>query len=309
MILVAAQLATLKGRFNIMCMQRCLGVAFSLVTLVMAMGPLQVNAGDSGSFVILDPYGPSDINDHGSIVGSYADAVTGQPYAFLMVDDIVTTINSPACPVPSRHHPGIAAWGVNNQDQVVGGYHPCGGGDDGHGFLWADGVLQTVDVPNEPNTEWYSINDHGEMVGSYNTTGLHGVFFSKGTFTELVAPDREDLPIPFGLNNRGDLVGNIGGDAFLWSKGQYTYLRVPGSGETEARGINDEGQIVGFWLDDTLSIHGFVFANGTFTEVTVPGGSMVELWGINNAGQVVGSYTDEAGLPHGFTMSIGRSEH
>ena len=46
---------------------------------------------------------------------------------------------------------------------------------------------------------------------------------------------------------------------------------MPGAVETNAYGINDSGQIVG-WYADATHIHGFLLDNGNYTTLDVPGG-------------------------------------
>ena len=55
---------------------------------------------------------------------------------------------------------------INNLGQVVGAYED----EDGvvHGFLFHDGVYTTLDFPGAANTNLLSINDHGEIVGTYD---------------------------------------------------------------------------------------------------------------------------------------------
>jgi probable HAF family extracellular repeat protein len=280
-------------------MQRALLVRILMVATV--VGAIQTLTASSDQFVILDPYGPVGINDHGDIVGAFGDD-TGL-HGFLLSRGTVTIISSPPCPVPSRFGPQMIANGVNNRGEVVGGYNPCG--NEGHGFIWSDGTLTTIDVPNEPFPDLRGINDHGDIVGF---TAVHGFLLSKGMFTALVAPDTtEDVPVPFGINNSGDIVGDLGGDAFLLSKSRYTLFRVPGSGFTEARGINDRGDIVGFWMDEQGSIHGYVLTTKTFTEITLPIASTVAVNAINNSREIVGGFTDldnPSGTAHGFEMRI-----
>src|SRR5262249_6843 len=66
-------------------------------------------------------------------------------------------------------------------------------------------------------------------------------------------------------------------------------------------GINDAGQIVGYYVNAT-GYHGFLYSNGTYTTLDDPStGSFGTLaTGINNAGQIVGWYEDSAGHQHGF---------
>jgi probable HAF family extracellular repeat protein len=79
----------------------------------------------------------------------------------------------------------------------------------------------------------------------------------------------------------------------------FTTLDVPGASSTAARGINDLGQIVGFF-SDSAGTHGFFLdADGSFTAIDVPGASLTTARSINTAGKIVGYFTDSAGT-HGF---------
>jgi hypothetical protein len=72
--------------------------------------------------------------------------------------------------------------------------------------------------------------------------------------------------------------------------GSYTTLDVPGSGETDAFGINDAGQIVGSFFDDS-GFHGFLLdVDGSYTTLDVPGANQTEAHGINNVGIIAGLY-------------------
>jgi probable HAF family extracellular repeat protein len=56
-----------------------------------------------------------------------------------------------------------------------------------------------------------------------------------------------------------------------------------------ATGINDLGQVVGFYQSQSLATYGFLLSGNVFTPI-VEGQLNEELWGINNAGQIVGNY-------------------
>src|SRR5262249_28538757 len=58
---------------------------------------------------------------------------------------------------------------------------------------------------------------------------------------------------------------------------------------TFAYGINDSGQIVG-WYDaaSDFAAHGFLYSGGVFTTIDDPAGNNTMVFGINNAGQCVG---------------------
>jgi uncharacterized membrane protein len=64
---------------------------------------------------------------------------------------------------------------------------------------------------------------------------------------------------------------------------------------TQAFGINDMGQIVGTYHNNT-GIHGFLLSAGTYTTIDDPlatHGTFAQ--GINDNGQIVGYYTDNRG--------------
>lgn len=75
---------------------------------------------------------------------------------------------------------------------------------------------------------------------------------------------------------------------------------VPFAGvtETDADGVNNSGQIVGFYFYANGG-HAFLDSGGMFSTLVVPGASFTSANRINNAGFTVGHYVDANGL-HGF---------
>jgi probable HAF family extracellular repeat protein len=86
----------------------------------------------------------------------------------------------------------------------------------------------------------------------------------------------------------------------------FTTLDVPGSSspipETQAFGINDSGQILGYYVAG--DVHGFLLDNGSCTTVDPPGSTDTWAIGINASGQIVGTYY-AAGTSHGFLLNNG----
>jgi probable HAF family extracellular repeat protein len=79
----------------------------------------------------------------------------------------------------------------------------------------------------------------------------------------------------------------------------FTPIDVPGSISTVTTGINNRGQIVGFFSDAT-GTHGFLTNGATFTTIDVPDSQSTQAFGINNRGQIVGYFSDATGRVHGF---------
>ncbi len=178
------------------------------------------------------------INDHGAIVGQYTtgNAMPG----FIKVNAKSTiTINSPSGPDV------VNAQGINNKGLVVGFYVGTDGQD--HGFMASEGNGKTATVTGtaiadptippvagEPGATFVfsqvlGINDHGIAVGYYgdSTTSQHGFLYNTRT-------------------------------------GQYTFLDDPseafnnGVEVTQITGINNSGEITGFYSDANGVFHGFV---------------------------------------------------
>jgi hypothetical protein len=70
--------------------------------------------------------------------------------------------------------------------------------------------------------------------------------------------------------------------------GTYTTLNYPGAIYTWAAGINNAGEIVGYYQNNATQIDGFLLSNGTYTNISYPGAADTTLTGINDSGQITG---------------------
>lgn len=70
-------------------------------------------------------------------------------------------------------------------------------------------------------------------------------------------------------------------------------------------GLNDRGEVVGWYTEPSFEGHGFVFRRLAFSELVIPGGSFVIPLRINNAGHIVGWYTDQQSRSHSFLWDRG----
>ena len=106
----------------------------------------------------------------------------------------------------------------------------------------------------------------------------------------------------FGINGSGDVVG----ETYLYDPGVPTTLTFPGSVNSYNFGINNQGQVVG-WYDNGVegNENGFLYSKGTFTTVNVPGAYRTQIYGINAQGVMVGWYADDASGEHAFVGTAG----
>jgi probable HAF family extracellular repeat protein len=91
------------------------------------------------------------------------------------------------------------------------------------------------------------------------------------------------------------LAGTIAGYTFTTLDDPYAL-----SGTTDAYGINDAGQVAGFFQDAT-GVHGFVYDGTTWTTLgnnPLPNGVQTSATAINDSGQLIGSVYEASGLGH-----------
>lgn len=148
--------------------------------------------------------------------------------------------------------------------------------------VWGPGRNRMRELPlitHDTSGAATAINDHGQVVGISGTcdqaqgryTAAHAVLWDHGTVTDI---GRGKLPAPFwntpmAINERGDVVGFAGDPsddtgglthAFIWTKsgGMKLLNDVPGDNST-ATAINEQRQVVGYYVASDGTNHGFVW--------------------------------------------------
>src|SRR5262249_23764813 len=88
------------------------------------------------------------------------------------------------------------------------------------------------------------------------------------------------------------------------SGGQYTTLDNPNAQVDEGTfitGINNRGQMTGYYFDDNFINHGFLLSDGQFTNLDPPNAAFGSIPnGINDSGEIVGVYGDANDVTHAF---------
>jgi len=88
------------------------------------------------------------------------------------------------------------------------------------------------------------------------------------------------------INDSGLIVGSLGAHAGMAVNGAWQDLGIPYL-QSFATGVNDLGQIAGYYWDGISPSRGFLWQNGTFTTVVSPLGEPISK--INNIGQMIAS--------------------
>jgi len=168
-------------------------------------------------------------------------------------------------------------------------------------FSYAQFQFTSIDYLGGFGTRTRGINNHGQIVGSYDTEdgNRHALLIQKGKFIPL-APDTilgTDYSDAYKINDRGDVVGwdcdDVTCHAFLLRDGVVTLLDFPGATLTYGWDINESGAVAGVWdLYDSqgnfIYEGGFLWKDGSFTEVAFPGAGDTAVTGINARGDFVG---------------------
>jgi probable HAF family extracellular repeat protein len=258
---------------------------------------------------LVAPYG---INSRGQVTGFGGFA--GGRHAFLysrgsIVHDL-GTLSGGCCSY---------GFGINDKGQVTG-YSSLTSDSFGpqHAFLYSDGAMQDLGTLGGSNSSGEAINRKGQVVGSSTLPGdqfLHAFIYSDGTMRDLGTLPGHVASAAYDINNKGQVVGDsvpagisFIPRAFLYSDGTMRDLGTLGGSSSQAKGINDRGQVVGqSFLAGNTERHAFMYSRGTMQDLGTLGGRESYAYAINNKGQVVGdSYVSGDMTFNAFLYSDGK---
>ena len=227
------------------------------------------------------------LNDKGVVVGYFYNTNNGVPvdnqFGFFEKNGVFTEVNNPNTPGLFGNPPpdsGVLIEnqliGVNDHDIAVGFYNDASG--DSHGYTYdikTGKFSANIDDPNAlsgGSTVTAAINNKGTIVGFYTDTGptsavgavIHGFLDKNGVFTTVDAPGAVETEL-LGINDHGiavgfdiDANGVTHGVIYNTKTGTFIILDDPNAvGSTVFNGINDKGDIVGFYSDGT-NTHGLL---------------------------------------------------
>jgi probable HAF family extracellular repeat protein len=211
------------------------------------------------------------INDAGTAIGEYTDA-DGVFHPFLRHADGSITYLPNAVSGPDAV---TLLNGINNHGVCVGSVWPdLLSTEPPTAFVLEREHYTLFDLPNATETSANGINDQNEIVGWYfDATGYEHAFLKRGeVYTSFNVPEVPGGAYPLGVG-------------------------------TFAFGINNRGQIVGEYYDDSGITHGFLLWEGVFTTVDFPGQELTgnALQSINDHGEAVGTYDNGGGA---FSVKI-----
>ena len=187
--------------------------------------------------------------------------------------------------------------------------------------IWGPGRDQITELPligTDTSGAATAINDRGQAVGISGIcdqavgrrSAIHAVLWENGNAIEIVGNNGGPYwDTPMAINDNGDVVGFVGRDndidgnllrAFLWNKKDgFRYLApLPGDVYSEARGINNKGQIVGVSCQEgAVACKPVIWENGSSPaanlDLLAPGysGVLNTAQDINDDGQITGRAT------------------
>jgi uncharacterized membrane protein len=249
-------------------------------------------------------------NSTHEIAGDFTDS-NGVTHGFVLSKGAFTTVDVPGAAFTQIN-------GINAPGRFAGTYSNSGDlENDAQGYFSSKGVFVTINPSQSSRTQVGFLNAQGEVVGTFRDAQAsqkrRGFIWKDGHVTTIFnVPGDHPVggTVAFGINDKGETVGNYAkaGEApprrhgfFRSSKGEFTTFDVPGAIITIGEGINNQGTIVGVYVNEAdFSVHGFVLRNGIFETVDVPGAVETQVFSINSKGEIVGSYVDAADVEHGF---------
>src|SRR5580700_10012177 len=216
------------------------------------------------------------LNNEGVTVGFWSSMnnanMVNDNHGFVDVDGHFRTADFPTGNPASP--PVDQLLGVNDQDIAIGFYTDANGNNHGYEYHIRSGRFSTVTQSGVTSLTAAAINDLDQVAGFYTnpaTGNTDGFLKANGRFTDLAVPGASST-MATGLNIRDEVVGvyTVGSGSsatmhgFTWTP-QHGFRTVDdphGVGTTTVNGVNDFGQLVGFYVDANGNTDGLLATPG-----------------------------------------------
>ncbi len=218
------------------------------------------------------------------IVGFYTDSNTGITHGFLDMNGVQMTVDDPHGSQPYVGAPAQNLLGVNDRHEAAGFWVDNNGHE--HGFIaqlnestmkFAFTEVPPSLFPGAVATQVSNINDEQVVCGFWTDAKMisHGFVGRLGEHYSSFEAEIDGMKVMstqvFGCNNNGGIVGQVTDSAgalhgFVYQQGRFHQFDAPGSSQvpqfgvqgTLINGINDFGDIVGFFSDGVSKVKSFV---------------------------------------------------
>ncbi|WP_347990151.1 PEP-CTERM sorting domain-containing protein [Methylomonas sp. AM2-LC] len=266
------------------------------------------------------------INNNGESAGTFNPSSGGALGVFYnTANNFYLTFSNPNTTISPSDTFGN---GINNSGQIVGSYFiDLSAPYIENSYIYNGSGFTNLSDPNiTTGSQQYTIangiNDNATVVGAYNSqsNGWIGFEYSNGVYTDIIDSNAYQTSAN-AINNSGAIVGSLAfsgtavgspsyvNSGFIDIGGVFTLLNDPNAASnsygTVATGINNLGEVVGYYYDATGITHGFLYNAGVYTTIDFTGLSInksTTLSSINDLGQIAGNTSDGTVL-HSFIAS------
>lgn len=218
------------------------------------------------------------LNNTGTTVGFFVDGAGDNVGFYKIGNSFVSVANPLSSGTPATNQ----LLGVNDSNVAAGFYVNGAGNSEGYLYHISGGTFTPVTLPSSDNAVSVvatGINNADDVSGFYTDPAgnAHGFLEVGSAFYSLDDPSGTNTMV-FGLNNKDEAVGSYvdfagvtQGFLYNWAANTWVTISDPlasanpafGISGTTVNGINDLGQLVGFYSDGTN-------VNGMIATVTVP---------------------------------------
>jgi hypothetical protein len=253
---------------------------------------------------------PGNVNnfffsDTGLGSGTFTDS-TGNSHGYLWNKGGVTIVDAPNSTftyLNGHNNTGVAIGGFGNPNSSHWGLYNV------HKGSWTS----LPEIPGMPFGGGGGINNQGLCVGvAFESDGRNGVgwLWDGKSYSFFDVPQASSAAFagtqPQGINDLGQVTGIYIDDAglphgFLKEGSEITTFDVPGADFTAPVGINNEGDIAGFYgIFATNLTTAFLLHKGQFYTITLENSTTAGLSDVTENGAISGGYQDAAGTWHGI---------